>query len=200
MTESPAYQVEEKEGKFEIRLYPGYILAQVDVEADFDSALGKGFSILAGYIFGANKKKSDIDMTVPVSEETLGPSESIAMTKPVTQEIKPEKIAMTAPVAEEKTRGNVHRISFTMPSKYTLSTLPQPEDKRINFKEYKNQKMAVLQFSGRVKSQLAREKINEMIKWLSQKGIEPESNFIVAQYNHPAIPGFLRKNEIMVKI
>lgn len=57
MTESPAYQVEEKEGKFEIRLYPGYILAQVDIEADFDNALGKGFSILASYIFGANKKK-----------------------------------------------------------------------------------------------------------------------------------------------
>jgi len=60
--------------------------------------------------------------------------------------------------------------------------------------------MAVLQFSGWVKSQLASEKINELVNWLSQKGIEPESNFIVVQYNHPAIPGFLRKNEIMVKI
>jgi|GEM_PF-4733999 len=66
-------------------------------------------------------------MTVPVSEETLESSESIAMTTPVIQEkIKPKKIAMITPVAEEKTRGNVHRISFTMPSKYALSTLPEP--------------------------------------------------------------------------
>jgi len=76
---------------------------------------------------GPIKKKSDIAMTVPVSEETLESSESIAMTTPVIQEkIKPKKIAMITPVAEEKTRGNVHRISFTMPSKYALSTLPEP--------------------------------------------------------------------------
>lgn len=167
-TETPAYTIEFKEGKFEIRLYTGYILAQVDVEADFDKALGQGFSILAGYIFGGNKKRLGISMTTPVKEEEI--------------------------------QTNLHRISFTMPSQYELNTLPEPDDKRIKFKELKNERMAVLQFSGRVKSGLARKKINELQNWVSQKGFKPKSNFIVAQYNHPAVPGFLRKNEIMVKI
>nr|WP_243688033.1 heme-binding protein [Methanobacterium formicicum] len=57
MTESPAYTVESKEGDIEIRVYPGYILAQTDVKADFDEAIGMGFSILANYIFGGNRKK-----------------------------------------------------------------------------------------------------------------------------------------------
>ena len=60
-----------KEDNFEIRRYPDYILAQVDVESDYDSAVNIGFSILAKYIFGGNKKLKSIPMTTPVSEEKI---------------------------------------------------------------------------------------------------------------------------------
>ncbi len=60
--------------------------------------------------------------------------------------------------------------------------------------------MAVLKFSGRVNSTLASRKINELKAWILEKDFDPKSPFIVAQYNHPAVPGFLRKNEIQVKI
>jgi hypothetical protein len=69
MTESPAYTLEEKDDHFEIRRYPDYILAQVDVESDYNSAVGIGFGILANYIFAGNKKRKSIPMTTPVSEE-----------------------------------------------------------------------------------------------------------------------------------
>jgi hypothetical protein len=218
MVKSPEYIVEKKEDKIEIRRYPDYIMAQVDVTADFDDAIGIGFSILAHYIFGGNKKRSSIPMTTPVSEETVS-SEKIAMTAPVTEEAveKPEKvpmaspviqeevaesekIAMTTPVTEEKAGEKVYRISFTMPANYTLETLPEPEDKRIKFKEVLNQKTAVLRFSGRVKEKLARAKIQELKNWLQKNDIKPKFGFIVAQYNNPAVPGFLRRNEIIVEI
>ncbi|MGA2677284.1 MAG: hypothetical protein ABSE83_10365 [Methanobacterium sp.] len=35
---------------------------------------------------------------------------------------------------------------------------------------------------------------------MKDKNIKPKSNFIVAQYNNPLVPGFLRKNEIIVQI
>lgn len=218
MTESPAYTVESKEGDIEIRVYSGYILAQTDVKADFDKAIGMGFSILANYIFGGNMKKSKISMTAPVSGENLSESEKIAMTVPVTEESvdsekipmaapvteesvdESEKIAMTVPVTEEKSDSHLYRISFTMPSKYTLDTLPEPEDKRIKFKEVKNQKMAVLRFKGRVNHKLADKEMEELKNWLEKNDIKPKSNFIIAQYNHPAVPGFFRKNEVMVEI
>lgn len=218
MTESPAYTVESKEGDIEIRVYSGYILAQTDVKADFDKAIGMGFSILANYIFGGNMKKSKISMTAPVSGENLSESEKIAMTVPVTEESvdsekipmaapvteesvdESEKIAMTVPVTEEKSDSHLYRISFTMPSKYTLDTLPEPEDKRIKFKEVKNQKMAVLRFKGRVNHKLADKEMAELKNWLEKNDINPKSNFIIAQYNHPAVPGFFRKNEVMVEI
>jgi hypothetical protein len=201
MTESPAYTLEKKDDHFEIRIYPDYIVAQVDVESDYDSAVVIGFRILANYIFGGNKKSKSIPMTTPVSDENIKGSEKIPMASPVTQEtVKSEKIPMAAPVKEESYGGNVHRISFTMPSKYTLESLPEPDDHRIKFKEVKNQKTAVLRFSGRVKETLAHEKIEEMKLWLVENHINPISNFIVAQYNNPAVPGFLRRNEILVEI
>ncbi len=196
-------------------------MAQVDLEADYSSALNKGFSILAGYIFGGNHQKSKISMTAPVTGENLSDSEKIPMTVPVTEEAineeesekiamtvpvteekvsESEKIDMTAPVAVEELKGHVYRISFTMPSKYTLETLPEPDDKRIKFKEVKNNRTAVIRFSGRAKEQLAQKEIQELKKWLIKKNINPKSNFIVAQYNNPLVPGFLRKNEIIVEI
>ena len=218
MTESPAYTLEEKDDHFEIRRYPDYILAQVDVESDYNSAVGIGFRILANYIFGGNKKRKSIPMTTPVSEEKIKGSEKIPMAAPVTQEAvksekismaapvtqesseDSEKISMTAPVSEEAYGERVHRISFTMPSKYTLETLPEPDDPRIKFKEVKNQKTAVLKFSGRVKKRLAYEKMDEMRKLIIKKNLNPISNFVVAQYNNPAVPGFLRRNEILVEV
>jgi hypothetical protein len=218
MTESPAYTLEEKDDHFEIRRYPDYILAQVDVESDYNSAVTIGFRILANYIFGGNKKRKSIPMTTPVSEEKIKGSEKISMASPVTQEAvksekipmaspvtqessqDSEKISMNAPVSEETYGEKMHRISFTMPSKYTLETLPEPDDPRIKFKEVKNQKTAVLRFSGRVKKKLAYKKMEEMRKWLDKKNLNPRSNFIVAQYNNPAVPSFLRRNEILVEI
>lgn len=218
MTESPAYTLEEKDDHFEIRRYPDYILAQVDVESDYNSAVGIGFGILATYIFAGNKKRKSIPMTTPVSEEKIKGSEKIPMAAPVTQEAvksekipmaapvtqesseDSEKISMTAPVSEETYGKKIHRISFTMPSKYTLETLPEPDDPRIKFKEVKNQKTAVLRFFRRVKKKLAYEKMEEMRKLLSKKNLNPISNFIVAQYNNPAVPGFLRRNEILFEV
>lgn len=200
MTESLAYMVERKDGDIEIRKYTDHIMAHVDVDASFDDAMGIGFRILANYIFGGNKKRSSIDMTTSVSGERVE-SERISMTTPVTEESlkESENIKMTTPVTEEKT-GNIHRISFVMPAKYNLDTLPEPDDKRIKIEEVKEQKMAALKFNGRVKEKLASEEIEELNQWLSKEGINPKSNFIVAQYNHPAVPGFLRRNEILVEI
>lgn len=174
--------------------------------ADYDQAIGMGFSILATYIFGGNKKSHKISMNAPVSGENISNSEKIPMTAPVTEEAvegvggESENIPMAAPVTEEESREHTYRISFTLPSKYTLDTLPIPDDERIKFKEIRNQKMAVLRFKGRVNHKLATEEMAELKKWLLKNNIKPKSNFIVAQYNNPAVPGFFRRNEVMVEI
>lgn len=198
--ESPEYTVESKDGDIEIRKYKDFIMAQVEIEADYESALTQGFRILANYIFGANHKKTRLPPTTPVTGINRTESEKIPMTVPVTAEDESEKIAMTVPVTEEERERHIYRISFTMPSKYTLESLPIPDDERIEFKQIKDYKVAVIRFSGRAKEKLAQKEINILKSWLKERNIEPKSNFIVAQYNHPLVPGFLRRNEIIVKI
>ncbi len=47
---------------------------------------------------------------------------------------------------------------------------------------------------------MARKKMDEMIKYMDKNRIKPKSNLVVAQYNNPLVPGFLRRNEIIVEI
>jgi hypothetical protein len=183
--ESPRYQTVRKDNKFEIREYDGYILAEVEIDGDFSSALQKGFRILANYIFGGNTSKARINMTVPVTEQAVT-SERIAMTVPVT----------SSPVEE----GKKYLIAFTMPSKYTLENLPDPANKMISFRKVGRHKVAVLRFSGSLNSRLATRKAKELETWLNENKYSKKDDFIFAQYNPPWIPGIFRRNEVLTEV
>jgi len=64
--EQVKYTVIEKANGYEIRNYPAHIVAETIVSGTGEEALSKGFSIVAGYIFGGNIKRQSIAMTAPV--------------------------------------------------------------------------------------------------------------------------------------
>ncbi len=183
--ESPKYQTVYKDKKFEIREYAEYILAEVEIDGDFGSALQKGFRVLADYIFGGNTARTHINMTVPVTEQAVS-REKIDMTAPVT----------SSPVEE----GRKYRIAFTMPSKYNLKNLPEPANKAISFREVSKQKVAALRFSGNLNSKLAARKAKELETWLNENKYSKKSSFAFAQYNPPWIPGIFRRNEVLTEV
>ncbi len=183
--ESPKYQTVRKDKKFEIREYEEYILAQVEIDGDFGSALQKGFRILADYIFGGNTSRARVNMTVPVTEQALS-SEKIDMTAPVT----------TSPIEE----GAKYKIAFTMPSKYTLENLPEPANQMISFRKLGKHKVAALQFSGNLNSKLARRRAEELETWLNENKYSRKGGFVFAQYNPPWIPGIFRRNEVLTEV
>lgn len=180
----PAYRVLKEDGKVQIREYEPYILAQVQGSADFDGALYSGFMRLFNYISGKNTNRSRLKMTVPVTEEQVAAS---------------EKIPMTAPVTSERS-GENYVVSFIMPEGYTLDTLPVPDDKGITFRQVPAHRAAAIRFSGRMRPDLADKKIRELNEWMGENGMVPESVYLMAQYNPPWIPGFMRRNEIIVSI
>ena len=66
--ESYPYTVIQEYGDFEIRQYKASLFTSVTMPTDkYEEASGKGFSALAGYIFGGNERNEKIAMTSPVA-------------------------------------------------------------------------------------------------------------------------------------
>lgn len=66
--ESYPYTIQKKYDSFEIRNYEARLFTSVKLSSNtYKDASSKGFSILAGYIFGGNKKQQKIAMTSPVA-------------------------------------------------------------------------------------------------------------------------------------
>jgi hypothetical protein len=181
--EQAEYSVLEKKKDYEVRNYPSHIVAQTSVtNANYNSAMNSGFSIVASYIFGGNTKKEKIAMTAPVVEKDAS-----------------ENIAMTAPVMVNM-QGDSRVISFGMPRGYTMETLPTPNDPRVKLREVKEQKMAVLRFSWfRSESRINTMK-DKLIADLARDGIETIGSPSYAGYNAPWTPPWMTRNEVLVEV
>ena len=159
--EKPDYEVLMTEGDIEFRRYAPYLIAEVTVTGAKPDR--KGFSILAGYIFGNN-----------VAEE---------------------KMNMTAPV---ETRGSDY--AFVMERKYSLDTLPEPNDDRIRLLQRPGRVVAVRRFSGRwTESNFARHE-KALLEQLASMDVDISGPAELARYNSPFTPWFLRRNEILVPV
>lgn len=185
--EKPAYEVVEQKGTYEIREYPAQIVAEVTVRAEYKDALNGGFRKLADFIFGNNVKDA-------------GP-EKIAMTAPVLErEAKSEKIAMTAPVLERDAKDSAHVISFIMPSSYTMATLPKPKNPDVKLVELPKRRCGVVRFSGLVSDDKAREMKKKLVELVTLGGFDAAGEPILAQYNPPWTPPFMRRNEVWIEV
>lgn len=125
------------------------------------------------------------------------------MTAPVMErkvEETSEKIAMTAPVLETMA-GEDHVIAFGMPASYTMETLPQPNDKRVELKKIESKKFAVLQFSwyySEPRIRAMKEKLLAMVKRDGLEMVSQEAAF--AGYNAPWTPPWMVRNEVLIEI
>jgi hypothetical protein len=187
--EQPAYTIILEDDNYEIRLYAPYIAAKTKIDGDFKEAQSAGFRILAGYIFGKNKSKDKISMTAPVVQKQESPNEKISMTAPVI--MKPEKTNTKGPWI----------MTFTMPSKYTLESLPIPNDKRVILEKVESRLVAALRFTGFWNLSKNKLKEDELIDWLKNyKSYEISSAPMFAGYNPPWTLPFLRRNEILIDL
>jgi len=182
--EEPKYTIIEKSDVFELRAYSPKILAETIVSGSLAEASSAGFRLIADYIFGNNSSPT-------------GDNQKISMTAPVTMTPKSEKISMTAPVTIEQT-GEQWRIHFVMPSQYTLTSLPKPNNPAVTLREVPASNYAVIRFTGFAGADKTTRKTADLMAWLDSKGIIPTGKPELARYNPPWTLPFLRRNEIMV--
>ena len=180
--EEPKFTVVLREGDFEIRDYQAAVAAEVTVTGDQKGAATKGFRLLAGYIFGGNARRQTIAMTAPVAQEPTS-----------------EKIAMTAPVTQTPADGE-WVVRFTMPSSYSLETLPTPNDPSVTLRTLAPARFAVLRFSGLAREASVEAKTADLMAFVKTHHLRASGAASLAQYNPPWTLWFMRRNEVMVQV
>lgn len=180
--EEARYKVVSQDGRFQVREYADAVVAETVVDADYEKAQSIAFRRLAGYIFGKNKSKEQIPMTAPVIQEKVS-----------------ERIAMTAPVLQEKSEQG-WRMTFVLPARYTIQSLPEPLDPAVMIRQLKGRKVAVIRYSGSLSETDMKVRTNELKNWLKQKSYEAISEPRLAGYDPPWTLTFLRRNEIQTDI
>lgn len=178
--EEPKYAVVHRYADFEVRDYPAYLVAETTVEANFEDAGNKAFQKLFEYISGNNSGSQSIEMTAPVAQ-------------------KGQKIAMTAPVIQSGS-ANSYSIQFVMPAKWTLATLPKPNDERVVIREVPAARFAVIRYSGLWSRSRYEHRLAALQSAMEREHLTASGSPIWARYDPPFMPLFLRRNEIFVPI
>jgi len=135
--ETYPYTVKEKHETFEIRNYEASLFTSVKLSVkEYKEASSKGFSILAGYIFGGNDKNEKIAMTSPVSMSLEDTTRMMFMV--------PKKFSK-----ETLPQPNQSKIEFREESAKTVAAISfggWANDKKIE--QYKKQLTAALDAKG----------------------------------------------------
>ena len=181
--EEPVYEVLLETKYYEVRRYQPYIVAEVDVDDDFKRAGNSAFRVLAGYIFGDNEPQQKMAMTAPVESS------------------KGVRMNMTAPVTSQAGNGGgPYTYAFVMERKYTMGTLPKPDNPAIRLVQRPERVMAVHRYSGTWSEERYREHEKMLLDALAVDRVETTASPVFARYDAPFTPWFLRRNEILVEI
>ncbi len=198
--EEPSYEQLVNEAPFEVRHYRPMLMAQVLVDGDMDQASNRGFRLIADFIFGNN-----IPVMGREGELTISPSSPLGTN--TAAEKKAVKIEMTAPVTLEPqaVSGDIDstnrwRVSFVMPSKYTMSTIPKPRNSAVELIEVPDKYYAVLSYSGFNTQAKVQSKMNDVLHWLKDKGLQALGAPQLSRYDPPWTLPMFRRNEIMQEI
>ena len=182
--EEPKFTIIEEKKWYQIRQYESYIVAEVEVNGNQNEALNQWFWYLAWYIFGWNNENDSIAMTVPVAETK----------KTWTQ------IAMTVPVSNTIWNNDTRIVQFSMPSKYTIETLPKPNNDKVILKTLPWYKAAILTYSWFTTEKKVENMKNKLLSLLELDNQEIIWEITSAQYNPPLSFPLLRRNEIIIPI
>jgi hypothetical protein len=110
-----------------------------------------------------------------------------------------QKISMTAPVLID-TAKDKQTMSFIMPKTAVEKGVPQPAGDKVTLGKVPAARYAVLRFFGRgtTKNEIAA--IDQLKAWISAQKLTGMGDPIIAYYDPPWTPFFLRRNEVLIRV
>jgi hypothetical protein len=177
--QGPLYTVVESCEPYEIREYPGYMVASTTMEEEAEDlamvSSGTAFNTLATYLFGANDQAKPMSMTTPVTTTSSGDMRFYLLDGTGTTTLD--------------------------------NNLPLPlENAGVQLKEIPPARLAVRKFTGFVTDgEVARQK-DTLLSFLGMDGVELDVAHgamvphLIFQYNPPYTLPMVRRNEIAVPV
>lgn len=112
-----------------------------------------------------------------------------------------KKIAMTTPVFMEGEVGSRGvSMGFVMPKAVATEGVPEPSGKGVEIRKRAGGRFAVIRFSGKLDSKTAKAQEEKLRSWMNDRGLMGEESSEAAGYDPPFTPGFLRRNEILIRL
>jgi DNA gyrase inhibitor GyrI len=115
------------------------------------------------------------------------------------QNVAKQKIPMTTPVFMSG-KGAEATMSFVLPATFSTEKAPQPLDRTVKVQVLPAGRFAVLRFSGGRSSQLESESLAKLKAWVEEQRLGGSPTPIYAYFDPPWTPGFMRRNEVMLRI
>lgn len=109
-----------------------------------------------------------------------------------------QKIAMTTPVF--MSGGDTGAtMAFVLPAKLKADAALKPSDAAVTVRELPASRFAVLRFSGGRSAKHETEALGRLRTWMQAEGMNELSPPVYGYFDPPWTPGFLRRNEVMLR-
>ena len=111
-----------------------------------------------------------------------------------------QKIAMTAPVFQEEREPGKHLVSFVMPSSMSMDDVPAAIRADLTIQEVPAHFAAAIRFSGGWNEAKFLQKCARLKNDLANEAIATEGECFFARFDPPWKPGFMRRNEVLIRV
>ena len=108
------------------------------------------------------------------------------------------KISMTTPVLTTGTTSGT--MSFVLPKAVAIKGAPAPSNSDVTLHELPGARYASYRYSGSSNPGSGEKAAAKLLAWAQEQHLHTEGYPIFAYYNPPWTPGFMRRNEVMIRL
>ncbi len=111
-----------------------------------------------------------------------------------------QKISMTAPVLQSSESTDEHTVSFVMPADFKLDSSAAPLSSALKVVPVSEHFAAAIRFKGSWDAERFDAVGQELMRRVHELGLEPIGELYWARFDPPYKPGFMKRNEAIIKI
>jgi hypothetical protein len=111
-----------------------------------------------------------------------------------------QAIAMTAPVIQESVTSSRHKVRFVMPTGMDQSSTPAPTDSKVSAIAVPAHLAAARKFGGSWNKDKFEKEGSKLLEEVAKAGLVAQGNLYWSRFDPPWKPGFLRHNEVLIRV